>query len=278
MDKRDLSAQFRTRLGRVVRSHSSGRSDFLRQTGMDRSALSQFLSPASDRLPRAETLRRIASVSGVSVDWLLCLENAPEGRQEVAGSVKIEQEMQADGSTPLDQWRSEATGFKLRYVPSTLPDMLSFDPDEAGHYATPGPHGGGVEAVLGSISLDDVDVEIAMPVQTLRDLSAGTGLWADTPVALRRRQLTHMARVCRDNYPALRLHLYDGTRSFSAPFTVFGKERVALYIGDAYLVVSSPDQVRDFARQFDRLVRQTIISPDIVHITLDELAQAAGPE
>lgn len=271
MDKRDLSARFRERLEQLLASHPSGKGRFLRDVGMDRSALSQFLSPESDRLPRAETLRRIAQVSGVSVDWLLCLENAPEGRQEVAESVQIEQAVQADGSTPLDQWRNAASGFKLRYVPSTLPDMVSFAPEVATEVSDA--RGGGVEKVLQRISLDDLDVEIAMPVQTLQDLSARTGLWRGADPDQCRAQLVHMAKVCRENYPALRLHLYDGTQTFSAPFTVFGKQRVALYIGDAYLVVSSPDQIRGFARQFDRLVRRATTGADQVHEVLTDLAK-----
>ena len=273
MDKRDLAAQFRRRLRTVLESHAEGKSHFMAQTGLDRSALSQFLSPASDRLPRAETLRRIAEISGVSADWLLCLENAPEGRQEVAGSVQIEQEIQADGSTPLDQWRSEAAGFKLRYVPSTLPDMFSLAP-QALDDTPEDARGGGVENVLGHISLDDMDVEIAMPIQTLQDLAARTGLWQNTPARQCRRQLEHMARICARTYPALRLHLYDGSKTYSAPFTVFGRQRVALYIGDAYLVVSSPEQVRGFSRQFDRLVRSAVIGSDQVNLTLERLAQS----
>lgn len=249
-----------------------GRSDFLKQTGLDRSALSQFLSVDSDRLPRAESLRRIAHVSGVSVDWLLGLENAPEGRQEVAESVQLERAVQPDGSTPLDIWRSEAKGYKLRYVPSTLPDMMSlatFAESDA-----PDTRRGGVESVLGQISLDDMDVEIAMPIQTLQDVSARSGLWRGVPASQCRRQLGYMSRICRDQYPALRLHLYDGSKLFSAPFTVFGKQRVALYIGDAYLVVSSSDQVRGFTRQFDRLVRGAVVSSDAVHVTLAKLSDA----
>jgi transcriptional regulator with XRE-family HTH domain len=242
----------------------------MRAVGIDRSALSQFLNPETDRMPRAETLRRIAAVSGVSVDWLLCLENAPEGRQEVTESIQIEKEVQADGSTPLDQWRAEAAGQKLRTVPSTLPDIigLSSGTDTPANDA----RGGGVENVLEHFSLSDIDVEVAMPIQTLQDLAGGTGLWQGVEAAARREQLLHMARVCRDNYPSLRLHLYDGTQSFSAPFTVFGNQRVALYIGDAYLVVSGPEQVRGFARRFDRLVRQALIGSERTHDTLTELA------
>lgn len=270
MDKRDLSAEFKSRLQQLMSSHPAGKGQFLRDVGMDRSALSQFLNPDLDRLPRAETLRRIAHVSGVSVDWLLCLENAPEGRQEVAESVQIEKAIQADGSTPLDQWHKEAAGFKLRYVPSTLPDMVSLSQETDAQLSDA--RGGGVENVLERVSLDDMDVEIAMPVQTLRDLSTRTGLWRDAEADQCRAQLNYMSRVCRENYPSLRLHLYDGTQTFSAPYTVFGKQRVALYIGDAYLVVSGPDQVKGFAKQFDRLVRRATIGADRVHEHLRELA------
>lgn len=274
MDKRILAREFKKRLAQVVSSHAEGRADFMRAVGIDRSALSQFLSAETDRLPRAETLHRIAAVSGVSADWLLCLENAPEGRQEVTQSVQIEKETQADGSTPLDQWRNEAAGFKLRSVPSTLPDIISLAPD-ADHTADlKDARGGGVENVLERISLSDMDVEIAMPLQTLQDLSARTGLWRDSTAEQSRQQLLHMARICQQHYPALRLHVYDGTKSFSAPFTVFGNQRAALYIGDAYLVVSSPEQVRGLARQFDRLVRRAVVGSDKIHETLFDLADA----
>lgn len=270
MDKRHLSGLFKDRLRQVVKAHAEGRGHFLRAVGIDRSALSQFLSPDTDRLPRAETLRRIAVTTGVSVDWLLCLENAPEGRQEVTESVQIEKEILADGSTPLDQWRNEAAGYKLRTVPSTLPDIVSLAPD-----VSPGiddARGGGVENVLERLSLNDIDVEVAMPLQTLQDLAGQTGLWRGASRDTCHQQLSHMARICRDNYPALRLHVYDGAKTFSAPFTVFGNQRAALYIGGAYLVVSGPDQVRGFARHFDRLVRQAVVGSDQIHQTLSDLA------
>jgi len=274
MDKRDLSREFKKRLAQVLEDYGKGRGHFMRAVGIDRSALSQFLSQETSRLPRAETLHRIASVTGVSADWLLCLENAPEGRQEVAPSVQIEKETSADGSTPLEHWRDAAIGFKLRTVPSTLPDIVSLVPDTRFDPSQGDARGGGVENVLDRISLNDMDVEIAMPLQTLQDVSARTGLWRGAPPETCRRQLAHMAHICEAHYPALRLHVYDGTETFSAPFTVFGNQRVALYIGDAYLVVSSPEQVRGFAKQFDRLVRRAVISSDEVHKSLMALAEA----
>ncbi|MEM9357594.1 MAG: transcriptional regulator [Pseudomonadota bacterium] len=275
MDKRELAECFRARLKEIIDSQDDSVAALLRKSGIDRSALSHFLSADKVRLPRVEALRRLAVASGVSTDWLLAIENAPEGRQEVSSSWQIEQAEATDQSSPLARWRAEAAGTKLRYVPSTLPDMLSLNDEQTEQQErgrlTADTRGSGVENILGEISLDDMDVEIAMPVQTLQDVAAQSGLWRGVSSARCRRQLEHMARICEERYPALRLHLYNGTTNFSAPFTVFGKQRVALYIGEAYLVITGQEQVRDFTQRFDRLVRAALISPDKVHRKIREL-------
>jgi transcriptional regulator with XRE-family HTH domain len=276
MDKRQLVQIFAERLAHLLATDTEPTAHFLRQTGIDRSALSQFLDNKTDRLPRAETLRRIASSCGVSIDWLLGLENAPEGRQEIAPSLHIEQARLEDGTTPLDNWRKEAHGHKLRYVPSTLPDLMGLSeiPLKTPIYD---PRGGGVENVLEGASLGQMDVEIAMPIQTLQDLSAQSGLWRGANIELCRRQLLIMAQTCKTAYPSLRLHLYDGSKTFSAPFSVFGRIRAAIYVGEAYMTVTSPEQVQVFSDRFDELVRRTIVSPDKVHETLENLAQGKEP-
>ena len=141
---------------------------------------------------------------------------------------------------------------KLRYVPSSLPDMLGLADDGPEDEARTGQP----ERVLGGFRLGEMDVEIAMPVQTLEDLSGGTGLWTGADPRLRRRQLAHMAATCAEVFPTLRLHLFDGRTTFAAPFTVFGRIRAALYLGEAYLVVTSTDQVAALSRLFDNLVRR----------------------
>ena len=274
MDKRVLAASFRDRFRHLIESEKGNLSAFLRETGMDRSALSQFLDPKSDRLPRAETLRRIAQARGVSTDWLLCLENAPEGRQQISTLSQVESVRADDGTSPLDQWHIEAEGHKLRYVPSKLPDMISLADHSTEDYWEADARGGEVENVLTGIDLEDRDIEIAMPIQTLRDLAGGSGLWRDTEGSVRQNQLAYMAKVCADCYPAVRLHLYDGSEVFSAPFTVFGKIRAALYVGDAYLSITSPELVKVFAKRFDHLVRRAVVTPDSVHQTLAELAKS----
>lgn len=274
MDKRNLAAGFRERLQTLIAEERGGLAGFLRDTGIDRSALSQFLDPGIDRLPRAETLRRIAEARGVTVDWLLSLANVPEGRQEVAPSVQIETATWPGGGSPIDQWRQEAAGMKLRYVPSCLPDMLGLSEENGG--VAGAASAGQPENVLGGFRLGDMDIEIAMPLQTLEDLADGAGLWRGVGAGPRRRQLDHMAATCAEAYPALRLHLYDGRETFAAPFTVFGRIRAAIYLGEAYLVVTSADRVAALSRLFDRLVRRAVIGPDRVHETLARLADQAG--
>jgi transcriptional regulator with XRE-family HTH domain len=270
MDKRALAAAFRDRLRSLLGEGRGGVAAFVRETGVDRSALAQFLDPAVDRLPRAETLRRIAEARGVTVDWLLSLSNAPDGRAEVAPSVQIESATGPEGGSPLDQWRREAAGMKLRTVPSGLPDMLGLADEDAGDIQA-----GQAERVLGDIRLGDMDVEIAMPVQTLEDFARGAGIWRGSDPTARRHRLAHMAATCTEIYPTLRLHLYDGRTAFAAPFTVFGRIRAALYLGDAYLVVTSADQVAALTRLFDSLVRRAMIGPERVHETLYTLADNA---
>ena len=150
------------------------------------------------------------------------------------------------------------------------PDMLSLAPEPA--QPARNARAGKAENVLGGFRLGDMDVEIAMPVQTLQDLSGGTGLWRGTDAGRRRRQLAHMAATCAEAYPTLRLHLYDGRETFAAPFTILGRIRAALYLGEAYLVVSSAEQVAALTRLFDNLVRRATIGPDRVHETLADLA------
>lgn len=274
MDRRALAALFRDRLATLAQRGQGGLARLARETGVDRSALSQFLDPAADRLPRAETLRAIAAARGVSADWLLGLSNAAQGGQTLAPALEIETAVYPDGSTPLERWRREAAGAKLRYAPSTLPDMLRLP--ELMDWEAPGPQGAARldhgEALLDDARLGDVDVEIAMPRQTLADLARGAGIWEALDPALRDRQLSHMADLCAAHYPRLRLHLYDGRRIFSAPFSVFGMVRAAVYLGRSYLVITAADQVRALARHFDLLVRDAETTADRAPAALRALA------
>ncbi len=254
MDRRELSAEFRTRFRQLLADVSDDIPGFLRQTGIDRSALSQLRDPKLDRLPRAETLRSIAETTGVSVDWLLGLDNAREGRQEMTESKALLADDPAAGLSPLTRWHKESAGHKLRYVPATLPDMLSLTTRDDGTE--------GEEKVLTGFDLSEVDLEIAMPIQTLEALASRNGIWNDLSQSTADQQLGQIQKLCEEFYPALRLHLFDATTHFVAPFTVFGRMRAAVYVGNAYISVTGPEEVKFFTRQFDGLVRASKVAPD----------------
>ncbi|MGF1503151.1 MAG: transcriptional regulator [Paracoccaceae bacterium] len=280
LPKDSLAAVFRDRLHALVEAHPGGLARFARDVGIDRSALSQFLDPEQARLPRAETLRRLAERKGTSTDWLLGLANAQEGGQEVASSVAIETETgRAEDASraepPLARWHREAEGGKIRYVPAYLPDL----------FRLPGLEGeavgeGRAEAraryaadMRDNAMVRDTDVEICMGRQVLESFAAGHGIWQGVAPGLRRDQLRHMGRESEKLYPAVRLHLFDAARTFSAPFTVFALKRAAVYLGRQYLVVTSAEQVRQLARHFDEIVREAVVPPHEVHLTLAELAE-----
>lgn len=270
MDKRELSNLFRDRLRTLLAAEDRPTARFLKETGIDRSALSQFLDPGHVRLPRAETLRKIAATSGVSVDWLLGLENAPEGRRSVSSSFQIE--YADEGHSPLETWREEIAEGKLRYVPSLLPDMLNLELHEAGAIGEGEIRGSTSENMLAGKMPEDLDIEICMPIQTLNNLAQQTGYWNDASPTLCRRQLEHMARVCEATYPTIRLHVFDGSDTYSSSFTVFGKKRVAIYLGDAYLVLSRNEEIRYFVKRFDRLIRKALVSPAETGAILADMA------
>lgn len=263
MDKRALSQAFRDRFRLLLEDQRHDLPGFLARARMDRSALSQLRDPNHDRLPRAETLRRMAEAGGVSVDWLLALSDARDGKQELTQSNALLAD--TDGTTVLSRWHAEAAGQKLRYVPAVLPDMLSLASDPRGAE--------GQEKVLSGFDLQEIDLEIAMPAQRLDMLATRTGPWRGAELGRVRQQIEHMAQLCETHYPSLRLHLYDGTKTFCAPFTVFGRMRAAIYVGQAYISVKGAEEVRFFTRKFDDLVRMATVSPDAV---ADDLRRRLG--
>lgn len=124
MDKRDLSAIFRERLKLLLTRSDLNQSAFASAVGIDRSALSQLMSGASTRLPRAETLLNIAAEFKVSLDWLLGLSQDEGVTGEIRESLEIEEAPDGFDRTLLAKWFAEAAGTKIRYVPAGIPDLL----------------------------------------------------------------------------------------------------------------------------------------------------------
>jgi transcriptional regulator with XRE-family HTH domain len=259
VDKRDLSSIFRERLKTIVRRSDLNQSGFAAAVGIDRSALSQLLSGATTRLPRAETLLNIASENKVSLDWLLGLSQDEGLTGEIRESLELEEAMGGFDRTLLARWHSEAAGTKIRYVPAGIPDLLRTEAlieYEAGiSNRSPEQQSEETRYRIDYSRRPETDMEVCMPMHTLDIFARGLGVWSDFPESARAAQLDHMARLLDDLYPTFRLYLYDGRMRYSVPYTIFGSIRAAIYVGDMYLVLNATTPVRALTRFFDNLSR-----------------------
>lgn len=267
MDKREIADVFRQRLRGLIARKGETLSSFAGRCGLDRSALSQFLAEGTTRLPRAETLTAIAAKEGVSVDWLLGISQSEAGIGEVAPLLGIEVPSGADGQPVIDHWHREAAGYKIRYIPSSLPDLLRTDAVIKYEFREEQRQVIDAKAdqsqnLLNYSRRPETDMETVMPLQRLEDFARGTGVWSGLTRGVRQAQLAHMRNLLDELYPTFRLFLYDARRNFSAPFTVFGPKRAAVYLGDMYLVVNSVDHIRTLTKRFDDLIRQSEVGPD----------------
>lgn len=264
MDKRDLSGLFRERLKTILQRSGENQSSFALGIGIDRSALSQLLSGASTRLPRAETLLAIAERHRVSLDWLLGLSQDEGLSAEIRRTLELEEGSGVAGSTLLARWHTEAAGTKIRYVPAGIPDLLRTR-DVIEYEA-------GISNRDRDTELDETqyrieynrrpetDMEVCMPVHTLEIFARGNGVWSGLSARTRRHQLEHMARLLEDLYPSFRLYLYDGRARYSIPYTIFGQIRAAVYVGEMYLVLNATEPVRTMTRHFDNLIRAAVVN------------------
>jgi len=264
-DRRATVTVFRARLVEALERAAMNRAALARATGIDRSTLSQLLSPANDRLPRAETAAAIAVVLRVSLDWLLGLS-----QEDKLGADVLQESLQFTPSarSPVDEnlalWHDEAAGYKIRYVPATLPDLMKTD--EVLRYefedyvaktvdqAIAATHGR-----LAYTRHPETDMEICMSSQALEGFGRGEGRWAGLPAKARATQLHRMSQLCEELYPSLRLHLFDALARYSVPYTIFGPLRAAIYVGQMYFVFTTTPHIRTLTRHFDELVRAAAV-------------------
>lgn len=259
MDKRDLSDVFRERLKLLLQRSERNQSEFAAAVGIDRSALSQLLSGASTRLPRAETLLNIAVENKVSLDWLLGLSHDEGLTGEIRQSLEIEEGSGAFDRTLLARWHAEAAGTKIRYVPAGIPDLLrtealiDYEADISNRSRQQ--QAGETQYRIDYTRRPETDMEVCMPRHTLDIFARGMGVWSGFPEKERRAQLAHMADLLDDLYPTFRLFLYDGRLRYSVPYTIFGPYRAAIYVGGMYLVLNAIEPIRTLTRHFDNLIR-----------------------
>jgi len=236
-----------------------------REIGVDRSALSQMLSDGSTRLPRAETLMRIASEFKVSLDWLMGVSQDEGLTGELRESFEIEEDPGGFDDTLLARWHAEASGTKIRYVPAGIPDLLRTDAliDYEAHISNRSreAQAGETDYRIRYNRRPDTDMEVCMPRHTLDIFARGLGIWSGMSTELRREQLGHMSRLLDELYPTFRMFLYDGRQRYSVPYTIFGPYRAAVYVGDMYLVLNATSAVSTLTRHFDNLIRSAEINP-----------------
>ena len=261
MDRRDTARRFRERLHEAMARAGVNRSTLAARIGVDRSTLSQLLSSEAGRLPRADTAAAIASALNVSLDWLLGLSQQEKlGADILHESVEVKPSADAPVDESLAAWYAEAVGYKIRHVPTRLPDLLKTEEVLGYEYrafvarsadqAIAISHGR-----LAYVRLPETDIEICQSRQSMEAFARAEGIWRDLSLPARREQLDHMIALVDELYPTLRVFFFDGLTHYSVPYTVFGPRRAAVYVGQMFFAFNTLEHIRVLTRHFDALVR-----------------------
>lgn len=280
MNRRETVQIFRERLTEVIERSGLNRSAFATRTGLDRSTLSQLLSEANDRLPRAETIAAIAQKQAVSVDWLLGLSQEDKlGTNIVTESLEIASGAGSAQDERLVRWHAEAAGYKIRYIPTTLPDLMKTQDVIVFEFEG---QGGAIRDTQIDQSIErlaytrrpETDIEACSSYQSIQSFARGEGIWRALPAEARRSQIRHMIDLVEELYPTFRWFLFDGLQRFAAPYTVFGPTRAIIYIGNVYFVFNSTEHIRALSRHFDDLIRAAVVQPpDVKDFLAEQLVE-----
>lgn len=266
INKTDRAHLFRERLQAAMQTAQISQSALARAAGVDRSTLSQLIKDQGARLPNAQLVAAAAAALGVSADWLLGLSHRPEQADDlVAHAISMTSAPRALVDDQIFAWHQEAAGYKIRHVPAGLPDMLKTTEVLRWEYAPS--LGKTIEQAIGA-STDRLnwmrqarsDYEIALPLSEVAAFAAAEGYYSGVPADLRRAQLIQFRDLHAQLFPALRLHLFDQRKLYSAPVTVFGPLLAVIYIGQSYLAFRDTARVDAMIAHFDRLVRAASLS------------------
>jgi transcriptional regulator with XRE-family HTH domain len=267
MQKHETVETFKQRLQSLILRSGLSRAKFAAHAGLDRSTLTQLLSEDNVRLPRAETIARIAARNASSVDWLLGLSEQDHIAADIVPQLAIEPDAASPADERLKRWHEEARGFKIRYVPATLPDQLktdaliTYESGKLGERAADA-WSGVARARIAYAKRPDTEIEVCAPIQSFEIFASGQGIWQGLTAQDRTEALQHAVEILESLYPSYRLFLFDGRERFSVPYTVFGPKRVAIYVGDMYFVFSSTEHIKELTRHFDGLICSARIQPN----------------
>ena len=171
----------RERLAVAIARSGLGKGEFAERAGVDRTTLSQLLSPDTGRLPRLDTVVALADAHDISLDWLVGRSDAGPIEAEL---VQHTTSFEAPGPTPADErllgWLDDAADHKIRYVPATLPDLLKTDAvihyERAGSIDRVAVHEIDTTAArLAWARNPDTEMECCSTVQSLRAFASGDG-------------------------------------------------------------------------------------------------------
>jgi transcriptional regulator with XRE-family HTH domain len=267
MAKRDRSDTFRNRLTEAMALTGTSRSALARAAEVDRSTIGQILKGDMPRMPNAQLAADVASALGVSTDWLLGLTDRPELPGDiVASAMALSPAERSSADAQLLDWHHEASGYKIRHVPATLPDLLKTrDVIRWEYRSSPREHQEQsittMRAHLEWLLDGDSDYEIALPIHELEACASGTGYYAGLAFSARQDQLLHISKICTEMFPRLRLSLFDAHNVFSAPITIFGSGLAVIYVGQCYLALRERKRVRALTGHFDWLVKEASVDP-----------------
>jgi transcriptional regulator with XRE-family HTH domain len=267
MQRKETIGRFRERLAELIARTRLSQAAFAAKVGLDRSTLSQLLSPKNDRLPRADNLIAIATAEHVSIDWLLGLTDEGRlGTDILRSMVEIERGGQSPADLRLERWHDEAAGYKIRYVPATLPDplkteqVIEFEYKDSAAF-TPEQSIDTSLRKLAYLRRPETEMEVCSTRESLDLFASGQGVWRGLGVQARRAQLRRMIELVRELYPSFRWALYEAKQRYSVPMIIFGPRRAALYVGQMYLVFNAVEHVRVLTQHFDDLVRAAVVQP-----------------
>lgn len=281
-DKRARATLFRSRLAEALHLSGMSKSALSRAVGVDRSTISQLLKGDGTRLPNAQVVGECAARLGVSADWLLGLTDHPEQAADLlASAMTMPHASRALEDEQIFNWHLEATGYKIRHVPATLPDMLKTRDMLIWEYAPQ--LGRSTEQAIGAtqdrlewMRANNSDYEIAIPLHEMTSFARGEGYYTGLSADIRRAQIDWMLELHSQLYPSLRLFLFDARRLFSAPISIFGPMLAVLYLGRNYLAFRDKERVQGLIGHFDWLVRESEISPRDVPEYLRRLREEIG--
>ena len=276
MKLQERVALFQDRLQQVIGQSGLNRSAFASSIRVDRSTLSQLLAADNVRLPRADTVASIAEVHQVSIDWLLGLtQEGAMGADILPEAVQVD-DYSSDIFDKNLEWHREACGYKIRYVPTTLPDLLKTEAVAEHEFDRYG--AGKVDQTVRDNHLlllqqrhPGSELETCMPRQHLDSFAAGEGIWHGFALADRRAQLERMIELNDELYPGFRWFLFDGKQTYSSSFTIFGPLRATLFLGHLYVVVNSINHIRKLIDRFDDLIRLAEVHPHEMRAYLEQL-------